>query len=528
MKAKKNMFLLLLLSLILVLAACSGDKSSTEPKETDKKEEGTETEQPSGGGELVYVNGADAPTLDPHGVNDTASNNATTQIFERLVDYAPDGSIVPLLATEFEAIDETTWEFKLREGVKFHDGTDFNAEAVKMNIERLINPDFASPKAFILNVIEEIIIVDPYTVQLKTSSPFAPLPSHLAHNAGSIIAPSAIEEENNGGKKVDENPIGTGPFKFVEWKRGAEIVFEKNNDYWGEPAKVDSLRFVVVPEQSVRVAMIETGEAHVTLLGASDVARVEAMDQIDIDRVSGTRMDYFGFNMNVAPFDDLKVRQAIAMAINKDDIVTGILDGQGIPAVGPLAPTVFGNYQDLEPLPFNVEDAKALLAEAGYPDGFKTTLFVGDNNAERIAIAELIQAQLAPLGIDVSIEMIEWGAFLEKTAAGEHEMFILGWTTVTADADYGMYALFHSSQFGSAGNRSFYKNDRVDELLDYGRSEADVEKRVEAYKEVQEILVEELPMVYLQHPDFVHATNGVDGLFVNFSGTPFFNNVSFK
>lgn len=525
--------MLLLFSLILVLAACSTNQSTTE-KEEDPKDDGTTTEQPSGettegdGNELVYVTGADAPTLDPHGVNDTASNTATTQIFERLVDYAPDGSVVPLLATEFSALDETTWEFKLREGVKFHDGTEFNAEAVKLNIERITDPEFASPKAFILNVIEEVVIVDPYTVHLKTSSPFAPLPAHLAHNAGSIIAPSAIEEERNGGKKVDENPIGTGPFKLKNWNRGAEIQLEKNNDYWGEPAKVDGVRMVVVPEQSTRVAMIETGEANVMLVGASDVARVEAMPNIEIDRVRGTRMDYVGFNVTVAPFDNVKVRQAIAMAINKDDVVNGILDGQGVAAVGPLAPTVVGNYQGLTPLEYDVEAAKALLAEAGFPDGFETTLYVNDANQERADIAELVQAQLAQIGIDVKIEVIEWGAFLEQTAAGEHEMFILGWTTVTADADYGLYALFHSSQFGSPGNRSFYKNERVDELLDYARSESDQEKRNEAYKEISEILVEEVPMVYLQHPDFVHAMNGVEGLFVNFSGTPFFNKVEFK
>lgn len=512
-----------------MLAACStGDDNSSEPDEKDDQTEGTETEQPSAGGELVFVTGSDAPTLDPHGVNDTASNNATTQIFDRLTDYAEDGSVIPLLATEFEAIDELTWEFKLREGVKFHDGTDFNAEAVKVNIERITNPEFASPKAFILDVIEEVVILDDYTVQLKTSSPFAPLPAHLAHNAGSIIAPSAIEEENNGGKKVDENPIGSGPFKLANWNRGAEIVLEKNNDYWGEPAKVDGVRIVVVPEQATRVAMIETGEAHVMLVGASDVARVEAMDGIDIDRVRGTRMDYVGFNVEKAPFDNVKVRQAISMAINKSDIVDGILDGQGVPAVGPLAPTVVGNYQDLTPLGHDVEKAKELLAEAGYPDGFSTTLYVNDGSQERADIAEVVQSHLSQIGIDVSIEVIEWGAFLEQTANGEHEMFILGWTTVTADADYGLYALFHSSQFGSPGNRSFYANDRVDELLDYGRTEADVEKRNEAYKEVQEILVEEVPMVYLQHPDFVHALNGIEGLFVNFSGTPFFKDVTFK
>ncbi|WP_080848302.1 glutathione ABC transporter substrate-binding protein [Cytobacillus gottheilii] len=530
MRIKKNAFLILLLSLFLMLAACSTG-SNTEPEDNNDSddENATENEEPStDGGELVFVTPSDAPTLDPHGVNDTASNTATTQILERLVDYSEDGSIVPLLATEYEAIDDTTWEFKLREGVKFHDGTDFNAEAVKMNIERITNPDFASPKAFILNVIEEVVIVDDYTVQFKTSAPFAPLPAHLAHNAGSIIAPSAIEEENSGGKKVDENPIGTGPFKLSNWNRGAEIVFEKNEDYWGEPAKIDTLKFVVVPEQATRVAMIETGEAHAMLLGASDVSRVEAMENIEIDRVKGTRMDYVGFNVTKEPFNDVRVRQAISMAINKDDIVNGILDGQGIPAVGPLAPTVVGNYQDLEPLGYDVEAAKALLAEAGFEDGFETTLYVNDGSQERADIAEMVQAHLAPIGIDVSIEVVEWGAFLEQTAAGDHEMFILGWTTVTADADYGLYALFHSSQFGSPGNRSFYKNERVDELLDLARSESDTDARNEAYKEISEILVEEVPMVYLQHPDFVHALNGIEGLFVNFSGTPFFHNVSFK
>src|SRR5690606_35634379 len=335
------------------------------------------------GGDLVYVTPADAPTLDPHGVNDTASNNATSQIFERLTDFDKDGNIVPLLATEFNAVDDTTWEFKLREGVKFHDGTDFNAEAVKASLDRILDPEFASPKIVVVNMISEVEVVDEYTVHIKTEKPFAPLPAHLAHNAGSIIAPSAIEEENNGGKKVTENPIGTGPFKLEKWNTGDSIEFVKFEDYWGEKAKADTLTFKVVPDQSTRVAMIETGEAHALLLGSSDVKRVEAMQGVELDRVSSTRMDYLGFNMQKEPFDNEKVRQAIAMAVNKEDIVDGILDGQGLAAIGPLAPTVVGNSQELEPLEHDVEEAKKLLAEAGFPDGFKTTLQVNTGNAER-------------------------------------------------------------------------------------------------------------------------------------------------
>lgn len=523
---KKNWFLMLVLSFVLVLAACSSDDSSA--PEDKPEDEGTTTETPSSG-DLVFVTPSDAPTLDPHGQNDTATTNATSQIFDRLTEFAEDGSVVPSLAESFEAIDDTTWEFKLRQGVKFHDGTDFNAEAVKMSIDRILDPEFASPRAVVLNMISEVVVVDEHTVQFKTAEPFAPLPSHLAHNAGSIIAPSAIEEENGGGKKVDENPVGTGPFKYDSWNRGAEIKFVKNEDYWGEPTELNSITFKVVPEQATRVAMLETGEAHAMLVGSSDVARIEAMDQIEIDRVSGTRMDYVGFNMQKAPYDNEKVRQAIAMAINKDDVVNGILDGQGVPAVGPLAPTVVGNSQDVTPLEFDVEAAKALLAEAGYADGFKTTIFVNEGSKERADIAELVQAQLAELNIEVEIQTIEWGTFLEKTAAGEHELFVLGWTTVTGDADYGLYALFHSTMHGDPGNRSFYTNTKVDELLDKGRTSTDQDERNAAYAEVSQILIDEVPMVYLQHPDFVHGTNGIaSGLFVNFSGTPFFKDVKLK
>ncbi|MDZ5474546.1 glutathione ABC transporter substrate-binding protein [Bacillus sp. 31A1R] len=528
MKARKNIFLMLVLSIVLALAACSGQSSA--PKNEDKpSDSGESKEEGKKGGHLVFVTGADAPTLDPHGTNDTATTNATSQIFERLLEFDKDGKPAPALASEFTQVDELTWTFKLREGVKFHDGTDFNAEAVKINFERVLDPEFASPRAFVLNMIESITVDSEFALTIKTKFPFAPLPNHLSHNAGSIISPAAIQAEKDGGKKVSENPIGTGPFKLDTWNTGAEIKFAKNEEYWGEKASVDTMSFVVVPEQATRVAMIETGEAHAMLLGPSDVTRVEAMAGVTLDRVKSTRMDYLGFNLKKKPFDNVKVRQAISMAVNKDDVVNGVLDGQGIIAKGPLAPTVNGYSEDLTPLPYDVEAAKKLLAEAGYADGFKTTIWANEGSKERADIAELIQAQLAPLGIDVSIEIIEWGAFLEKSAAGEHEMLVLGWTTVTGDADYGLYAPYHSSAHGSAGNRSFYTNAKVDELLDKARQSTDQNERLGMYKEISQILIDEAPQVFLQHQDFVHATNGIaSGFFADFSGTPYFKNVMLK
>jgi len=280
MKAKKNLFFMLLLSLVLALAACGGDSDEA----TSSNDEGKETETTEGG-HLVYAANSDAPTLDPHGMNDTATTTATSQIFERLTDYAADGSVVPLLAESYEAIEDTVWEFKLRQDVKFHDGTDFKADAVKASFERLQSEELASPRAFILDMIEEIVIVDDYTVQLKTTYPFGALPAHLAHNAGSIIAPSAIEEEQSGGKKVDENPVGTGPFKLEKWDKGAQIDFVKNEEYWGEATTLDSMSFVVVPEQATRNAMLETGDANVIQVGSSDVTTMEGVEQVELIKV---------------------------------------------------------------------------------------------------------------------------------------------------------------------------------------------------------------------------------------------------
>ncbi len=517
----KKMFTLFLATTLTLsfLTACGNEP------ENDAQAQGAENI----GGEAVFVIPADAPTLDPHGSNDSATTNASSQIFETLTVYGDDGLPEPLLAESFEPIDDYTWEFVLREEVSFHDGTEFNAEAVRKSFNRLLDPVFASPRIAIFNMIAEVNVIDDYTVQFVTEFPFSPLPAHLAHNGAAIIAPSAIEEENDGGRTVDENPIGTGPFKLESWQRGSEINFVRNDNYWGNLPPLDSLVFRVASEPSTRIAMLETGEANAVIISPLDpasVAIVEEMDHIEINRIQGTRLNYLGFNMQVEPFNDVRVRQAISMAIDRDGIVDGIMDGQGIAANGPLSPRVFGSTQDLETLDFDVEAARSLLAEAGFPDGFETSLFFAEGDAANASIAELAQANLSEIGITVNIQPIEWGAYLEMTAAGEHEMFILGWTTVTVDADYGLYPIFHSSNLGGPGNRTFLENDRVDELLELGRVTTDQDERLEIYAEISQILVDEAPMVYLFHPDFVTGMNGIEGLHQDVNGTTFFHSVS--
>ncbi|MCE7792652.1 glutathione ABC transporter substrate-binding protein [Salipaludibacillus sp. CUR1] len=513
---------LLSLSMLLTFAACASepdnDGGTADPdnngdnaaENTDGNNEGGEAEELAEGNDLIIATLSDAEAMDPHGSNDVPSSNVQTNIYESLLAQNEEGEMEPLLATEWEAVEEDLWELSLRDDVTFHDGSEFNAEVVKANFDRVLDPDVASPRAFLYEMIEEVIVVDDYTVQFQTEYPFAPLPSHLAHTGGGIMSMESIEEdyanmEDGGqpGDHINENPVGTGFFKFESWSPGDEVVLTKNEDYWGEEAQVDSVTFRVVPEDLTRVGELETGAAHITFpVSPSDKDRINNTDGINVYEQESLSLSYIGFNMEKEPFDDPKVRQAISMAINKDDLIEGVMEGTATPAVGPIGEQVFGFTDDVEGLPYDPERAQELLAEAGYEDGFSTTIWTNDSR-ERMDVAELVQAQLSVIGVDVEIEVLEWGAYLDNTAEGEHDMFILGWVTVTADADYGMYALFHSNNQGSAGNRSFMANDELDDLLDQARQEADPDTREELYKQAMEILVEEAPMLYLYHTTYL-------------------------
>lgn len=510
----KRSFLLFVFSLLLALflAACASEPDESNSAEDGAADEGT-TEGSDGegqGGDLVIANQSDAVSLDPAGSNDNPSSNVQANIYETLVNQDENMELQPGLAEEWEAVEDNVWEFKLREGVTFHDGSEFNAEVVKANLERIVDEDVASLRAFLYNMITDIEVVDDYTVRITTEYPFSPLPSHLAHPGGGMVSLEAIEEDyaamedgEEPGSYINENPVGTGFFKFESWSPGTEIVLVNNEDYWGEPAKLDSVTFKVVPEDLTRVAELETGEAHVSdPLSPSDVAQVEATDGLFVNRQGSVSTSYIGFNMDKEPFDDERVRQAISMAINKEQIIEGVYDGIGEPAIGPLAPDVFGYDENLSGLEYDPEKAQELLAEAGYEDGFSTTIWTNDQR-ERIDAATNIQAQLSEIGIEAEVEILEWGAYLEQTANGEQDMFVLGWVTVTGDADYGMYSLFHSDMVGEPGNRTFTRNDELDELLDSARQESDQDKRLELYSEAQQMLVDIAPWIYLHHQEYL-------------------------
>ncbi|BAB06473.1 glutathione ABC transporter substrate-binding protein [Halalkalibacterium halodurans] len=526
---------LLFLLLILMTALLTACSNSAEPSSSKEEETGENLQETGGNLQIGVMN--DPVSLDPHGANENVSNSINSNMYDRLVYLDKNLEIAPGLAESLVQIGETTWEASIRKDVQFHDGSQLNAEVVKANFDRIRDPEIGSPVAFLFNMITEVKVIDDYTVHFETEFPFAPLPSHLAHPGGSIISMGSIEASYEALEKgedaftpTNERPIGTGYFKFEDRTPGQSVTLSRHENYWGdELAKVDTVTFQVIPEDLTRIAELETGGIHLTYpVNPSDAERIENGPDTYLEQANSTRMVYLGFNTEVEPFDDPKVRQAIHMAIDKDGILDGVVSGIGIRADGPIAPDVFGFSEQIDKITFDREMAKDLLAEAGYPDGFPTTLLT-DDDRERQDLAEMIQYQLSEIGIDVSIDMFEFGTYLERAGNGESELFLGSWGTVTMDGDYGLYPVFHSSNKGSAGNRSFIEHDELDQLLDNARQATDEEERLELYRKAQNVLAEQSPYAYLYYPDSIAGVrNEVEGFFQYPSGFYFLRDVTLK
>ena len=305
--------------------------------------------------------------------------------------------------------------------------------------------------------------------------------------------------------------MGTGPYKFVSWKKNQEIKLTRNDEYFGEKAKTANLTIRIIPEGATMMAELQTGGVDMALnIGSQFVPMFQPGTGLKLEQFNTFTIKYLSFDHRVAPFDDVRVRQAINYATNKEAIVKVAYSGCAEALSGPLPKNINGYNESLVPYEYNVEKAKALLAEAGYPDGFTQTLYISDKEIDT-KIATVLQAQLKEIGINVDIQVIEWGTYLQKTAEGL-PMFLLGWTTVTADADNGLYANFHSSAWGSQGNRTFYKNEKVDELLDGGRAEFDQEARKAMYQEACQLIYDDAAW------DFLTAELSNLGLRVNVQG----------
>ncbi|WDV96866.1 glutathione ABC transporter substrate-binding protein [Brevibacillus parabrevis] len=523
MKRRKGWSILMsgVLGVGLVLAGCSAQPEQGAVDNPAKSEaaDGTQT--------LIIARQSDANNLDPHFIS--AINAASVvhhKVYEGLIRRDENMEFKPMLATEWKQLDEVTWEFKLRQGVVFHDGTPFNAEAVKATFARVLDPKVGSPRATQFQMIQEVKAVDDYTVQIKLTYPYSPLLSILANHEGSIISPKAIEQY---GKDLSKHPVGTGPFVFEAWTPGQEIVLARNDNYWGEKVKYAKAVFKVVPEDTTRIAMVETGEAHIAEpLPVTEIERVSQSPQMALYRTEGLGTDFIGFNTKKKPFDDVRVRQAINYAIETDAIIQGVFNNVGTKANSAMSPKVLGYSEALKGYEFDPNKAKALLKEAGYANGFKTTLWTGDRK-ERINAAEVIQSQLKGIGVEVEVKVLEYGAYLDAEDNGETDMFISGWGNATGDGDYNQYNLFHSSSFGKGGNTTFYVNKEVDKLIEEARREPDSAKRKQLYAQALEIESKEAPMVPIRNLEHVAAVSKkIKGFWISPSGYMMINDITME
>lgn len=497
MKSKKLLFLLVMICVVVFSAACGGNTSPAEEPSGSEESSGNGAQEVAE--ELIVLTGSDASTFDPHFCTDSATEIFNKNMYNNLVKFNSEMELLPDLAESWEvSADSLTWTFKLRQGVKFHDGTPFNAQAVKTSFERVLNPDTGSPRRSVLEIIDQVEVVDENTVNITTKTPCGSLLQQLAHPVGAIISPTALETY---GDEYSSHPVGTGPFKYVEWKIGEELVLERNEDYFDGAPQVAKVYFRVVPEDATRSLLLQSNSADIAMrLPVTEIERLENNPEIAISESDTVMTMYVALNNNKGVLKDVKVRQAMNYAVDKSIIVKDILGGLATVADAPISPYTWG-YAAINDYPHDVEKAKQLLAEAGYPDGIELELWtpVGRYLMDT-QVSENLQAQWAEAGINVKIRQWEFQALMSEVKKGEFDMVLLGWSPSTGDADQGLYPVFHSTQWPPASNRAHYSNSTVDKLLEDAKVEVDAKKRAELYQEAQQIIVDEAAWTFLYYP----------------------------
>ena len=466
---------------------------------------------------LIYTQSSESVTLHPHEATDVYSRRIISNIFDRLIETDESLNIVPGLAESWEQISPTELKFNLRKGVKFQNGDELTSEDVKYTLE---NAKKSAKVGTLYSAIETVETPDKYTAIVKTNGPSGSLIHHLTHITASILNKKYYENT----KDTNHSPMGTGAYSLVEWKPGSYMTLKRNDDYFrGKPA-IEIIEVRPIPEENSRVIAVETGEHHIT--GDIDsIGRKILGDREDVrvEEISSLGVGYLGINVSKGALQDKRVRQAIAMGINRDLMIEAVLDGAVEKANSILGPGVVGYSKDTKPFEYNPEEAKKLLAESGHQN--LELILATSNNELRKQMAEIIQAQLKDIGINVKIEILEWAAFLNATATGKCDLFMLGWSNSSGDADYGMGSMLHSSMMGSSGNRSFFDNAEFDALLNAGKVELDPVKRATIYRDAQDIMNEEVPILPIY---FMPASAGIRKEVKGFVQSPINNPTFYK
>ncbi len=452
---------------------------------------------------VVIVQGVDPTTLDPMDHLETPALNLCLNIYDTLLQRDANIKIEPLLAESYKLINDLTWEFKLRKGVKFHNGEDFNAAAVKYNLERLGDAKNKLKQVFLVGVLDRVDIVDNYTVRVITKKPYPILDAQLCIYGG-MIAPKYLQEK--GPQYLATHPVGTGPYKFVRWEKDDHILLEANTNYWRGVPKIKKAIWRPIPEATTRVAALQTQEADIiTNIPPHLMKLMDWKGRSFISKTPSVRVIFMGFDpLKGGPVADKRVRQAIAYGINMDAIMKKVLDGNGILLGQPLTSKHFGYDPSVKPYPYDPEKAKKLLAEAGYAKGFDFVLnspngrYLNDKE-----VAEAVVGDLRKIGINANVRIHEWGSYM--TMQYDHKVnpsYLLGWGNTSFDADYTISPLMRTGQ-----RLSNYSNPKLDALIDQGATIMDPKKRQKIYSEAMKLIHEDVPWAWTYQQVDIYGVN---------------------
>ncbi|MBM7585895.1 peptide/nickel transport system substrate-binding protein [Bacillus pakistanensis] len=452
----------------------------------------------SGGGdvpqEITYASTSDVVGLSPILTNDSVSSNVIEQVYETLFTRNPETmEIEPLLAESYETPDDKTWVIKLKKDITFHDGTDFNAEAVKYTFDKFMDPNTAAPRASLLEPVESVTVVDDYTIEIKTKYPYGPLLAALSHTNSAIVSPKADQAQD-----LMKEPVGTGPFKFVSWTPGDQVVIEKNEEYWQGAPKLEKATYKVVPEITTAISMLQTGKVQfIDAIPTEQLKRVESLKNVEVTKKEGTPVYYMGFNMEKEPMTNPEFRKAVAYALDREAYVNK-LNGLGTKGNSVIGPKVFGYDEsaDGEGYEHDLDKAKELVKSNNFGE-LELQILVANRDSYML-MAEIAQSQLKEAGLNVSIETMEWGTFLDTARDGKYDMTFLGWSNTTADGSELLYPNFHSDNIGSS-NRVRYNNPEFDQLVNETRENVDQEVRAKKLQEANQLLVKDAPVIVMNH-----------------------------
>ena len=481
---------------------------------------------PARAADLSVALSADVTSMDPHSHNLTPNNNVAEHVFETLVTKDTRSRLKPSLAESWRAVDDLTWEFKLRKGVKFHDGSDFTAQDVVFSLDRVPNvPNSPSSFAAYSKQIIEKIIVDPLTLRFKTATPYPLMPNDMStiFILSARVAKGAATEDFNSGKAT----IGTGPFRFVRYAKGDRIEFTRNETYWGAKPAWDKVTLRVITADPTRVAALLAGDVRaIENVPTSDIARIAKSNDLTLYRTVSHRLMYIhldgnrdrsphvfdkaGKPLEKNPLKDIRVRKAISKAINRQALVERVMEGAAV-TTGQLMPEgMFGYSSTLKTEPYDLEGAKKLLAEAGYPDGFAMTLHApNDRYVNDEQIAQALAQLLARVGIATRVEAMPSSVYFSRATKLEFSFMLLGWAADTAEVSSPLKALlatFDTSKGMGTANRGRYSNAKMDALLAQALAIVDDSKRERVLQQATEIAISELGIIPLYHQHNVWAT----------------------